>query len=164
MVKVIIRQNNLMNFITIIHKGDDFMIYSYSTSDQTVAVNATISFENNGIKSGRCITHAVGTGSFSLNRVGYYLVHFNADVATSAAAGNATVQLYINGEAYEGAEATGTTSVAATDVVNLGFETIIQVLPNCCVNINNLPLTLTIRNTGLEAIFSNVALTIVKVG
>lgn len=67
------------------------MIYSFTTSDQTVAVNATISFENNGIKSGCYITHAVGTGSFSLNKVGYYLVHFNADVATSAAAGNATV-------------------------------------------------------------------------
>lgn len=138
------------------------MIYSYSTSDQTVAVNATILFEDNGVVSGRCSTHSAGTGSFSLNGPGYYLVHFNGDVS-AAAAGNVTAQLYVNGVLHDGAEATTTITTATTEIQNIGFNTIIRVLPNCCAVDTNLPATVTIRNTGIEAIYSNVGFTIVKV-
>ena len=138
------------------------MIYSYSTSDQTVAVNATILFENNGVVSGRCSTHSAGTGAFSLNGPGFYLVHFNGDVS-AATAGDVVVQLYLNGELYEGAEATTTITTATTETDNIGFEAIVKVLPNCCAIVDNLPATLTIRNTGIEALFSNAAVTIVKI-
>ena len=138
------------------------MIYSYSTSDQTVAVNATILFEDNGVVSGRCSTHSAGTSAFSLNGPGFYLVHFNGDVS-AAEAGDVVVQLYLNGEIYEGAEATTTITTATTEIDNIGFEAIINVLPNCCAIVDNLPATLTIRNTGIEALFSNAAVTIVKI-
>ena len=138
------------------------MIYSYSTSDQTVAVNATILFEDNGVVSGRCSTHSAGTGAFSLNGPGFYLVHFNGDVS-AAEAGDVVVQLYLNGELYEGAEATTTITTATTETDNIGFEAIVKVLPNCCAIVDNLPATLTIRNTGIEALFSNAAVTIVKI-
>jgi hypothetical protein len=137
------------------------MIYSYSTSDQTVAVNATILFDDNGVVSGRCSTHSAGTGAFSLNGPGYYLVHFNGDV--SAAAADVVAQLYVNGEIYEGAEATTTITTATTEIDNIGFETIVKVLPNCCAIDGNVPATLTIRNTGIEALYSNVSVTIVKI-
>ena len=138
------------------------MIYSYSISDQTVAVNATILFEDNGVVSGRCSTHSAGTGAFSLNGPGFYLVHFNGDVS-AAEAGDVVVQLYLNGELYEGAEATTTITTATTETDNIGFEAIVKVLPNCCAIVDNLPATLTIRNTGIEALFSNAAVTIVKI-
>ena len=138
------------------------MIYSYSTSDQTVAVNATILFEDNGVVSGRCSTHAAGTGSFALNGPGYYLVHFNGDVAAPVA-GDVTAQLYVNGDLYEGAEATTTITTATTEIQNIGFNALVRVLPNCCAVDTNFPAYLTIRNTGVEATYSNVGFTIVKV-
>ena len=138
------------------------MIYSYSTSDQTVAVNATILFDDNGVVSGRCSTHSAGTGAFSLNGPGYYLVHFNGDVY-AAAAGDVVAQLYVNGEIYEGAEATTTITTATTEIDNIGFETIVKVLPNCCAIDGNVRATLTVRNTGIEALYSNASVTIVKI-
>lgn len=138
------------------------MIYSYSTSDQTVAVNATILFDDNGVVSGRCSTHSAGTGSFNLNGPGLYLVLFNGDVS-AAEAGDVVAQLYVNGELYEGAEATTTITTATTEIDNIGFETIVKVLPNCCVIDGNIPVTLTVRNTGIEALYSNASVTIVKI-
>lgn len=138
------------------------MIYSYSTSDQTVAVNATILFDDNGIVSGRCSTHSAGTGAFSLNGPGYYLVHFHGDVS-AAAAGDVVAQLYVNGELYEGAEATTTITTATTEIDNIGFQVLVKVMPNCCAVNTNIPATLTFRNTGIEATYSNLGVTIVKI-
>jgi signal peptidase I len=74
-----------------------------------------------------------------------------------------TTQLYVNGEIYEGAEATTTITTATTEIDNIGFETIVKVLPNCCAIDGNVPATLTIRNTGIEALYSNASVTIVKI-
>jgi hypothetical protein len=138
------------------------MIYSYSTSDQTVAVNATILFDDNGVVSGRCSTHSAGTGAFSLNGPGYYLVHFHGDVS-AAAAGDVVAQLYVNGELYEGAEATTTITTANTEIDNIGFQVLVKVMPNCCAVDTNVPTTLTFRNIGVEATYSNLGVTIVKI-
>lgn len=138
------------------------MLYTYSTTDQTVAVNGVVALGNNGVSACGCISHAAGTGSVSLQRAGYYRITVNADAAnTTATAGNITLQLYSNGTAYAGAEATQT-SESTTDVANLSFTALIRVLPNCCAIDNNLPTTLTLVNTGIAATFSNVAMTVVR--
>lgn len=101
------------------------MLYTYSNTDQTVAVNGVVAFGNNGVSTCGCITHAAGTGSVSLQRAGYYRITVNADAAnTTATAGNITLQLYSNGTAYAGAEATQT-SESTTDVANLSFTALI---------------------------------------
>lgn len=104
-----------------------------------------------------------GTGSVALQGTGYYLITVNADAAnTTATAGNITLQLYTNGVAYAGAEATQT-SESTTDIAHLSFTTLVRVLPNCCAITNNNPLTLTVVNTGIAATVSNAAITVVKV-
>lgn len=138
------------------------MLYTYSNTDQTVAVNGVVALGNNGVSTCGCIYHTAGTGSVSLQRAGYYRITVNADAAnTTATAGNITLQLYSNGTAYAGAEATQT-SESTTDVANLSFTALIRVLPNCCAIDNNLPTTLTLVNTGIAATISNVAMTVVR--
>ena len=138
------------------------MLYTYSNTDQTVAVNGVVALNNNGVSTCGCISHTAGTGSVSLQRAGYYRITVNADAAnTTATAGNITLQLYSNGTAYAGAEATQT-SESTTDVANLSFTALIRVLHNCCAIDNNLPTTLTLVNTGIAATISNVAMTVVR--
>lgn len=138
------------------------MLYTYSNTDQTVAVNGVVALGNNGVSTCGCISHSAGAGSVSLQRAGYYRITVNADAAnTTATAGNITLQLYSNGTAYAGAEATQT-SESTTDVANLSFTALIRVLPNCCAIGNNLPTTLTLVNTGIAATISNVAMTVVR--
>ena len=139
------------------------MLYAYSNTDQTVAINGILTFANNGVNTCNCVSHAAGTGSVALQGTGYYLITVNADAAnTTATAGNITLQLYTNGVAYAGAEATQT-SESTTDIAHLSFTTLIRVLPNCCVITNNNPLALTVVNTGIAATVSNAAITVVKV-
>lgn len=138
------------------------MVYTYSNTDATIAANAVIPFSDNGITTCSRITHSAGSGSVSLNQSGYYLIIFNGDAAATAA-GDITSQLYVSGELYEGAEATGTTT-GITDVVNLGFSTLVRVRPNCACNDDNVPVSITVRNTGIEATYANAALVVIKVG
>ena len=51
------------------------MLYTYSNTDQTVAVNGVVALGNNGVSTCGCISHAAGTGSVSLQRAGYYQYH-----------------------------------------------------------------------------------------
>ena len=135
------------------------MINSYTSTNQTIGVNENLSFSTNRVLTGCTVTHAAGTDTFSLNKPGYYYVSFNGDAVMSEAAGEITVQLLNNGVVVPGAEAS-TYSSAATDVVNLGFSTIVKVLPTCpCVESAGV---LTLQNEGIEAIFSNVNVTITK--
>lgn len=139
------------------------MLYSYSNTDQTVAANGTLTFANNSISTCSCITHAAGSGSIGLTATGYYLINIEADAAnTTATAGNITLQLYTNGTAYPGAEAT-VTSDSTTDLAHLSLSTLVRVLPNCCAITTNTPLTLTVVNTGIAATVSNATITVVKV-
>lgn len=46
------------------------MLYTYSNTDQTVAVNGVVALGNNGVSTCGCISHAAGTGSVSLQRAG----------------------------------------------------------------------------------------------
>ena len=133
------------------------MLDTYTNTAQTVAADGIILLNNNRIKTGCSVTHAAGSGAISLNEKGVYLVHFNADAAESTTAGNITVQLFINGMLYPGAEATAD-STATTDIVNLDFETAICV-KNCkCCDTD----TLTFVNIGVAAVFSNVEVVVTK--
>lgn len=137
------------------------MIDSYSNVSQDIAVDATIPFAINNIRTGCTATHVAGSATFSLNKPGFYYVTFNGDAAiTGATAGNIVVELFNNGVAVPGAIATAT-SEAATDVQNLSFSKLIQVMPSCCA-INN-STNLTFNNTGLAATFTNVNVVITKV-
>lgn len=76
--------------------------------------------------------------------------------ALAQAAGDVTIQLYVNGQVQpQGyASATGTT----TDIVNLSFMTLVQVCDCNCK-----PTVLTVMNTAQTATFDNINLVAYKI-
>ena len=136
------------------------MLYTYSITAQTAAPNSNLNFNVNSVLTACTVSHSAGNPSIQLRRPGYYMVHFNASAA-AVATGDVTVQLNGNGSAIPGATST-TNSTAATDIGSLTFATIVQVLPNCCAIQSNSPLTLTVENVGVEATYSNAAITITR--
>jgi hypothetical protein len=94
-----------------------------------------------------------------LNKPGYYYVTFNAVAAATTTVGELTVELYNNGVAVPGAEASYTTTTAGENAT-YAFSTIIRVPPSCCV-VNNAA-KLTVVNTGVAATYTNVNINITK--
>lgn len=135
------------------------MINSYSNVSKTFNANEVLTFTNNKILTGCTVTHTEGTGEFVLNKPGYYYVSFNANGSTSGTVGNMTVQLFNNGVAVPGAVATSY-SGAVDQNENLSFSTIIRVLPSCRIVDNSV--TLTVQNTGVEAVFNSLNIVITK--
>lgn len=135
------------------------MLDTYTNSDQTIVTGAPLAFNTNRILTGCTATHAAGSASISLNKPGIYMVHFNGDAAESGTAGDITVQLFVNGVLYPGAEATETSS-AITDIANLDFETLVRVTKDCCTCGNSVSLTFV--DTGVGAVFSNVEVVVTK--
>lgn len=135
------------------------MLDTYTNTPQTIAADGILIFNINRVQTGCTATHAPGTGAISLNKPGFYIVHFNGDAAESGTAGNITVQLFRNGVLVPAAEATETSS-ATTDIANMSFETIVKVTPDCLSCGNSI--SLTFENTGVGAVFSNVEVVVTK--
>ena len=133
------------------------MISSYNTTSQAIATNGLLNFTTDRILTGCTATRDGQT--FQLNKPGYYYVTFNAVAAATTTVGELTVELYNNGVAVPGAEASYTTTTAG-DNSNYAFSTIIRVLPSCCV-VNNAA-RLTVVNTGVDATYTNVNINITK--
>ena len=133
------------------------MISSYNITTQTVATNENLAFTTDRILTG-CTATRDGT-TFRLNKPGYYYVTFNAVAAASTTVGELTVELFNNGVAVPGAEASYTTTTAGENA-NYAFSTIVRVLPSCCA-VDNTAL-LTIVNTGVDATYVNANINITK--
>lgn len=144
------------------------MLHTYNTNTQALAVNSNIAFDANWVLTRRCncvpvISHETGSVAISLNAPGIYYVSFNADAATTTDAGVVSVQLYDGSDTVPGAEASAY-SAAVTSPANLAFSTLIRVCPNCPSVCDNVPAVLTVKNTGVTATYTNVAITVTKVG
>lgn len=136
------------------------MIYSYSITPQTLTTNEDLVFTIDEVKTGCTVTHAEGTTTFSFNKPGFYYVTFNGVAsATAAATEPIVVEMYNGATAIAGA-LTSELSAAVDTPVALSMSTIIQVRPNCPAIDNKV--SLTIKNTGIEAEFTNAALVITK--
>ena len=133
------------------------MISSYNITEQNVLTNGIVNFTTDRILTGCTATRNGQT--FQLNKPGYYYVTFNADAAATDTVGVLTVELYKNGVAVQGAEASYTTTTAG-NVSNFAFTTIIRVPPSCCAVDNTAMLT--VVNTGVDATYSNVNINITK--
>lgn len=136
------------------------MIYSYTIAPQTVAVDDNIVFTIDQIKTGCTVTHAAGTPTFTFNKPGYYYVTFNGVASATAAATDPIVaELYNGATAMAGAQ--GSALSAAVDTpVTITISTIIQVRPNCPAIDNTV--SLVVKNTGIEAEYTNATITITK--
>lgn len=106
------------------------------------------------------MNHTVGGDTITLHKVGYYQISFDG---TSAATGTQTdpikVQLYNGTTAIPGGTASAL-SASATDTVNFSFSTIVPVRCSCPAIDNTV--NLTVQNTGVDAVFSNANLTVVR--
>jgi PKD repeat protein len=136
------------------------MIYSYSITPRTLAAGLDIIFAVNEVKTGCTVTHVAGTPTFTFNKPGYYYVTFNGIAsATEAATDPIVVEMYDGATAIPGALSSALSAAADTPVA-LSMSTIIQVRPNCPAIDNTV--NLTVRNVGIEANYTNAAITITK--
>lgn len=103
------------------------MLQAYS-SNIDIAANAPIPFNNVVVDKG-CAERLTAPASIELNQRGVYLVKVNG-FGTGGAAGDATIQLYVNGTPQPQAQSQFT--VAAGDIYNFEFNTLLQVANNNC--------------------------------
>ena len=136
------------------------MIYSYSATPQDLTANEDLVFTVDEIKTGCTVTHAAGTTTFVFNKPGYYYVTFNGVASATAAATSPVVAEMYNGTIAIPGALTSALSAAVNTPVTLAMSTIIQVRPNCPAIDNTV--NLTIKNVGIDATYTNAALTITK--
>lgn len=103
------------------------MLQAYS-SNLSVAANAAFPFNNLTVDKG-CAETLSAPASIQLNQRGVYLVEVDG-FATGSTGTTDTVQLYVNGVAYP--QAISSFAIAAGDISNFSFKTLIQVTTNNC--------------------------------
>lgn len=130
-------------------------IYVATTNPTTVAANAIIPLSS--IVRRHLGNINLSGNSVTINDCGsnYYLVSVNATF-TAPAAGEVTLNLQQNSNNVTGATASTTITTATTETRSLAFTAVIRTFNNCGID------ALSIVNTGVEAVFSNVTMTVVK--
>lgn len=145
------------------------LIGTKNTESQTVLANSTINLGTPVYRKyckrtcqGLTTFDATSTG-ITLNGQGIY--HITATfVSTGTVAGALTVQMYDNGEIVTGATSTETITTANTEQRTLVIDYYVKVDSDCVLgNWAVSPKTLTFRNDGVGATFSNVVVNIDKV-
>lgn len=133
-------------------------VKAFNQTSQTVLSNGSPVLLNQEITGGKCSGITINNSSITLCKPGTYFVSVNAN-ALATAAGDLTLELLNKGVAIPSAIASVTADTTATE--NLSFSTLITVDCSCnCIN-NNVVLTL--LNTGVEATYSNIQITIFKI-
>lgn len=136
------------------------MIYSYTIAPQTIITDDNVIFNIDQIKTGCTVSHAAGTPTFTFNKPGYYFVTFNGVASATAAATDPIVVEMYNGATPISGALSSALSAAVDTPVSLTISTIIQVRPNCPAIDNTV--NLVVKNTGIEANFTNATITITK--
>ena len=137
-----------------------------NTTSQTVLTNDIVNlgavYRKYCKKNCETNTFTFNSTSVSLNQKGVYHLTLNANVSGSAA-GNVTLQLFENGVAVPGAIATQTITTATTEVRNITIDYYFLV-DSCVLGIpTNFVKNISVVNTGVGSIISNVLLNIDKV-
>lgn len=136
------------------------MLEAYS-QNISVAVNTALPLNNTSIVKG-CTATKSDVSTIALNKCGVYLVSFDATAATSATAGNVSVQLSKDGVIQPQA-ITSTASTGTTDIESLSFVTLVQVSENntcdCCTS----PVIIRFINTGVAATFTQANVVVTKI-
>ena len=144
------------------------LIGTKNTGSQTVLANSTINLGTPVYRKyckrtckGLPTFDATSTG-ITLNGQGIY--HISATfVGAGTVAGALTVQMYDNGEIVTGATSTETITTANTEQRTLVIDYYVKVDSDCVLgNWAVSPKTLTFRNDGVGATFSNVVVNIDK--
>lgn len=135
------------------------LLNTYTNTNQTIATNGLIRFDNVNVLNGCSIDFNAGSTSITLDKAGVYFVTMDATVSDAGTPGAVALQINSNGTGINGATARVVTT-ASTDIYPLTTSTIIKVLPSCCSTDNTT--IVTVSNIGLSAIYANANLTVVK--
>lgn len=136
------------------------MIRSYTITPQTVGIGEDLTFNVNEIATGCTVTHAAGTTTFTFNKPGFYYLTFNGVASATAAATEPIVVEIFNGATAIPGALTSALSAAIDTPTSLSITTIVQVRPSCAAIDNTV--SITIRNTGIEAEYTNAVVNITK--
>lgn len=138
----------------------------YNDENQTLAngVPATFTkiYVDDGVSISTPLTNNTSSTTIYLNKKGRYLVQFNAVAVENGTAGEVAMQVYRNGVAVPSAYS-ASYSTSTTDSRAISSQTIIEVnnVCPCCGNgVDKIPLTFV--NVGVDAIYSYVSVTIIK--
>ena len=144
------------------------LIGTKNTASQTVLANSTIGVGS--VYRKYCRRTSQGLPTFDANSTGITLngqgiYHITATfVGAGTVAGNLIVQMLDNGEVITGATATETITTANTELRTFVIDYYVKVDSVCVLgNWSVSPKTLSFRNTGVGATFSNVVVNIEKV-
>lgn len=138
-----------------------------NTASQTVLTNGIVNlgavYRKYCKKNCGVTTFTFDGNSIALNQKGIYHLTLTANVAGTAA-GDVTLQLVENGFLIPGAIATQTITTATTEVRNITIDYYFLVDSSCVLGIpTNFVKNISVVNTGVGSIISNVLLNIDKV-
>lgn len=134
-------------------------IYSESSNGIAVDINNAITFDNKVLQTGCTATANTPANTVRLNKAGFYSVHIDAIIANNTAeAGLVGIQLYNNNNEVSNAY-TAQTSTGNTNLVSVGFDTIVQVRPSCSMIDNTANLQFKVANNNAMIYFANVVVT-----
>ena len=140
------------------------MLYAYSNTAQSVAVDSAATFALNNLQTGCTATHLANDSTIYLNKPGVYYITVTAIGTSAIADTNISLSLYKNGVQVPGAVTSGTV-VNDNGLIPLTLNAIVRVLPNCCAINTNLPTAITVINTSSAAeTLNNITITVTKVG
>lgn len=134
-------------------------IYMENSNGVAVDVNNAITFNNKILQTGCTATANTPANTIRLNKAGFYSVHIDAIIANNTAdEGLVGIQLYNNNTEVSNAY-TAQTSTENTNLVSVGFDTIVQVRPSCSVIDNTANLQFKVVNNNAMIYFANVVVT-----
>lgn len=134
-------------------------IYTENTRGIATSVDEAITFNNRVLQTGCTATVNTPANTVRLNKAGFYSVHIDAVIANNTAEeGLVGIQLYNNNDEVSNAY-TAQTSTGNTNLVSVGFDTIVQVRPSCSVIDNTANLQFRVANNNAMIYFASVVVT-----
>lgn len=133
------------------------MIQSFS---QNITVNAQTAIPFNNTFTKGCTVEQTAPATFQFNKKGLYLVTFDASVS-SATAGNAVFQMFVNDQPVPYGITYANTSTAA-DVESCSFTARVSVGSDNSCACSQEPVTVQVKNNGtipVTAIQTNIVIT-----
>lgn len=146
------------------------MLQTYTINNNGVTLNTgdLVPFNVNDVSTRCKVTHVAGTPTIEISQRGYYRVTFSSFGYNTGAVVDGTdytgmyaFQLNNKGASIINAVASAS-STSDTEVENVIFSVIVQVLPSCEVVNNNA--SLTVKYLGQVGTMLNANLTIEKIG
>ncbi len=133
------------------------MLATIKDAQQTSDANTPLLFDSNPVKYGTSISHAIGSSNVVISSPGIYLVSFHATTSIPGCTdlpANGHLHLTANGTNVAGGTVMHT--FAGAEAANLAFT-----IP---VVVKSVPTTLSVVAQERGIIYSNAALTVLKIG